>query len=232
MTRIRSIVSVFAAAVPCSCVLAHGEGDIGLLLDGSRIMTSIADDESGAFEEIGERVFGGEIDFVSNVGDGPGFFTTDGPTLPGGFSPFAAGTTITYQTHGAIRAWNGAGFEATSNQLRQIMIPGVLEILSPIDESIVGGFEYTYSGGEFDEHPDFALTESGTAGIYLWKMSFSALDGSSVIATSDETWVVFNYGLSEAEHEEALEFAEANIPAPGVLAVLSAAGLCAARRRR
>lgn len=232
MARIRSSVCVLAAACSSSSVLAHGEGDIGLLLDGSRIVTAVADDESGSFDEIGERVFGGEIDFVSNVGDGPGFFTTDGPTLPGGYSPFAAGTTITYQTHGAIQAWNGSGFEATSNQLRQIAIPGVLEILSPVDDAIVNGFEYNYAGGEFDEHPDYALTEAGTAGIYLWKVSFSALDGSNLLATSAETWVVFNYGLSEAEHEEALEFAEANIPAPGALAVLSATGLLAARRRR
>jgi uncharacterized protein (TIGR03382 family) len=223
------VLGVVAAAA--GIVWGHGEGDIGLLLDGDRIVTALADDESGEFTSIGERVFGGEIDFVSNVGDGPGFFTTDGPTLPGGFTPFAAGTTISYQTNGAIMAWDGASFVSTSNRLRQIQIPGVLEILSPTDGSVTPGFEYAYSGGDFDEHPDYAMEDGGTPGIFLWSVSFAASDGSGVFATSDFAWVVFNFGMTEEEHELALEWAEANIPSPGALAALGL-GLAAGSRRR
>ena len=220
-------------AVPASHALAHGEGDIGLLLDGDRIVTAVANDETGAFDDVGERVFAGEIDFASNLGDGPGFFTTDGPTLPGGFSAFAAGTTISYHTNGAIQAWDGAGFGATTNRLRQILISNVVEILSPIDGSTVDGFDYDYAGGDFDEHPDYAMSEPGSAGIFLWKIGFEARDASgSLIASSDEAWVVFNFGLSEAEHEAALEYAESIIPTPMTAAPLALAGLLAARRRR
>ena len=57
----------------------------------------------------------------------------------------------------------------------------------------MGGFEYAYNGGDFDEHPDYAMTEAGNAGIYLWKVQFSALDASgSLIASSAEAWIVFN----------------------------------------
>lgn len=226
-----TIVSFIASAG--SLAFAHGEGDVGLLLDGNTIVTAVADDLDGTFDDVGERVFGAELDFVSNLGAAPGFFTTDGPTLPGGFSPFAAGTTITYQTNGAVTAWNGAGFESTSNRLRQIQIPGVVEILSPVDDAVVDGFEYTYSGGDFDEHPDYAMTDETLDGVYLWKISFSALDGSGgLLASSDEAWVVFNFGVDDAIHDEALEWAEANIPAPGGLAALAVVGLAGAARRR
>ena len=230
-TNLTTIAALLAA--PASIAFAHGEGDIGLLLSGNQIVTAIADDETGSFNEIGERVFGADFDFVSNLGDAPGFFTTDGPTLPGGFDAFAPGTTITYQTNGAIQAWNGSGFEATSNQLRQIVIPGIAEILSPTDNSVVGGFEYAYNGGDFDEHPDYAMTEAGNAGIYLWKVQFSALDASgSLIASSAEAWIVFNFGLDEDAHEAALEFAEGAIPTPMTLAPIAGLGLAASRRRR
>ena len=226
-------IPALALALPSAHALAHGEGDIGLLLDGNRIVTAVADDETGAFNDIGERVFAGEIDFASNLGDGPGFFTTDGPTLPGGFSAFAAGTTISYQTNGAVRAWNGAGFESTTNRLRQILISNVVEIVSPLDDSVVDGFEYGYEGGEFDEHPDYAMSEPAAAGIYLWKIQFEARDsGGSLIGTSDEAWVVFNFGLSEEQHEAALEFAESAIPSPMTVAPIALAGLLGARRRR
>jgi len=232
MLKNRTIVASIAASA-ASFAFADGEGDVGLLLDGDRIVTAVANDLDGTFADVGERVFGAELDFVSNLGDAPGFFTTDGPTLPGGFSPFAAGTTITYQTNGAVTAWNGAGFESTSNRLRQIQIPGVVEILSPVDDAIVDGFEYTYSGGDFDEHPDYAMTDETLDGVYLWKISFSALNGSGgLLASSDEAWVVFNFGVDDAVHEEALEWAEANIPAPGATALLAAGGLVIARRRR
>lgn len=224
---------VLAVAGLTTHVLAHGEGDIGLLLQGNRIVTAVADDDAGTFTDIGERVFAGEIDFVSNVGDDPGFFTTDGPGLPGGFTAFSPGTTISYQTNGAIKEWDGSTFVSTSNRLRQIVIPGVVEILSPTDGSVVPGFEYAYNGGEFDEHPDYAMLDDSSPGIFLWKIAFNATDEfGNLIASSDEVWVVFDFGLGEFEHELALEWAEKNIPSPGVLLPLAFGGLVASRRRR
>lgn len=230
LTRMAVVLAVAGLASP---VLAHGEGDIGLLLQGNRIVTAVADDEAGTFADIGERVFAGEIDFVSNVGDDPGFFTTDGAGIPGGFSAFSPGKTISYQTNGAIMEWDGSTFVSTSNQLRQIVIPGVIEILSPTDGSVVPGFEYSYNGGEFDEHPDYAMLDDSARGIFLWKIAFNATDEfGDLIASSDEVWVVFDFGLGEFEHELALEWAEKNIPSPGVLVPLAIGGLAAARRRR
>lgn len=229
MNRI-AILTVAAATAP---VLAHGEGDVGLLVQNGKIVTAVANDETGVFEDIGERVFGAELDFVSNLGDEPGFFTTDGATLPVGFQTFAVGSTVSYRTHGSLQAWNGSEFVSTSNQLRQILIPNVVEILTSTDGSDVDGFEYDYNGGEFDEHPDYALADGSQTGIFLWNISFGAVgpDGS-VLSRSDTISIVFNFGESEEEHEAALEFAESIIPAPGVVAPLAFAGVLATRRRR
>ena len=49
---------------------------------------------------------------------------------------------------------------------------------------------------------------------------------------SESVFVVFNFGLSEAEHEAAIAYAESIVPAPGVLAPLAFAGALATRRRR
>lgn len=210
-----------------------GEGDIGLLVQDNRIVTSVANDETGAFEDIGERVFGADIDFVSNLADSPGFFTTDGPTVPGGFSTFSVGSTVSYRTNGALLAWDGAGFVATDNRLRQIVVPNVLEILSPTDGSVVDGFEYTYGGGEFDEHPDYAMTDGAQSGIYLWNITFTASDANgNAYGDSSNIFVVFNFGLSEEEHEAAIAFVETIIPAPGAAVPLAMAGLIGMRRRR
>jgi hypothetical protein len=220
------------AALP-AVALAHGEGDVGLLVQNGRIVTAVANDETGEFADIGERVFGAEIDFVTNLGDEPGFFTTDGPTLPAGYSTFTPGSTITYRTNGALQEWNGSEFVSTANRLRQIVVPGVLEILTPTDGSTVDGFEYAYAGGEFDEHPDYALQDGSEAGIFLWNITFGAVDSAgNALGDSESLFIVFNFGLSEAEHEAALEYAESIVPAPGVLAPLAFAGVLATRRRR
>jgi len=51
-------------------------------------------------------------------------------------------------------------------------------------------------------------------------------------ATSESFYVLFNLGESEIDHDEAIEWVEANlVPAPGALALL-AAGVLAGRRRR
>ena len=94
----KTTTTLIALAALPAAALAHGEGDVGLLIENGRIVTAVANDETGEFADIGERVFGAEIDFLSNLGDEPGFFTTDGPTLPGGFSTFDVGSTVTYRT--------------------------------------------------------------------------------------------------------------------------------------
>ena len=78
-----------------------------------------------------------------------------------------------------------------------------------------------------DLHPEFTLVDP-LDGIYL--ASFTA--STSGFATSETFYVLFNLNESEIDHDEAIEWVEANIvPAPGALALLGA-GLLVLRRRR
>ena len=65
-------------------------------------------------------------------------------------------------------------------------------------------------------------------GIYLASFTFSAAGYQS----SEVLYTVLNLGESEAAHEAAVEWAEANlVPVPGALALLAVAGLAGRRRR-
>lgn len=229
----RTKMLTFAAllgAIP-GAAMAH-EGDIGLLWDGFNIITAIADDATGSFEELGAFVFGAElIDPGGGLigGDAPGFFTTDGPTnLVGSFDP---GTVLSYQTMAALRAWNGADFsQAASPRLAQDYAGQT--ILTPETDSVVDGFEFLYAGGDFDEHPDYSLVDAAV-GVYLWEIRFTATAPTgAALDTTGSLYVVFNYGVDEEIHDEAIEWVKANLPAPGTgPAVLGALALASRRRR-
>lgn len=234
MRTSHAIAFILPFAGLATAALAHGEGDIGLLWDGSSIVTSIADDEDGLFEDLGERVFAGELEelFAGGpiAGDGPGFFTTDGPTNTVG--AFGTGWTIGYNTRAALREWTGSGFGATSAVLGQDQ--GGTVINTPTTDQTVPGFEYIYSGGDFDEHPDYLLTGAAGPGAFLWELEFYVEDASGTrLDTTESLYVVFNYGLDEADHEAAIEYVEEFIvPAPSSALALGSLGLISVRRRR
>lgn len=210
----------------------HDEGDIGLLWNGLNIVTAVADDADGSFTDFGEFVFAAELEDLGGGffgGDEPGFFTTDGPTNTVG--AFDVGTEISYQTMAALRVWNGTDFSGIANpQLAQDAQGDT--ILTPLSDMTVAGFGWTYNGGDFDEHPDYGLVNP-EAGIFLWEIRFTATAATGAeLDTTDSIFVVFNNGLSELEHEEAIEWVEKNLPAPSGLALLGMGGVLAARRRR
>lgn len=210
----------------------HGEGDIGLLWNGSSIITAVANDEDGSFAHLGEFVFAADLTDVGGGligGDAPGFFTTDGPTNPVG--AFDVGTVLSYQTMGALRAWNGSDFSAIAGPRLAQDAQGQT-ILTPLTDTVVDGFGWTYTGGAFDNHPDYALIDP-EVGIFLWEIRFTATAASGAeLDTTESVFVVFNNGLSELEHEAAIEWVETNLPAPGALALLGMGGALAARQRR
>ncbi len=231
--RLRTVViGVGALGAATGQALAHGEGDIGLLWDGFNIFTAAADDEDGSFEDIGEFVFGADLMDIGggNIGgDGPGFFTTDGPTNPIG--TFDVGTTISYQTMSALRAWNGTDFSTVaSSRLAQDYAGDT--ILTPETDIVVDGFEFTYGGGDFDEHPDYLLVDP-TAGVFLWHIRFSATAPTGApLGTTGDLYVVFNNGEDEIVHEEAIEWVENNLPTPGTLVPMLAGMAMVGRRKR
>jgi hypothetical protein len=228
----KTVIGLVGLGALAGVAHGHGEGDIGLLWDGFNIITAVADDESGAFTEIGEFVFAAELEDLGGgfVGsDGPGFFTTDGPTNTIG--AFDAGTVLSYDTLSALRVWNGSDFsQVATPQLAQDY--GGNTILTPMADALTPGFDFTYGGGDFDEHPDYSLVNPA-AGIYLWEIRFSATAPTGEpLDTTGSLYVVFNYDVDDSIHDEAIEWVEKNLPAPSGLALLGLGGAFATRRRR
>lgn len=222
------------AAIGAAFTMTHAhEGDIGLLLIDGQIVTAVADDVTGGFDDIGERVFGAEmLDTGASIfGDEPGFFTTDGPTNT--FGAFSAGTTIGYNTIAALRVWDGSDFDQIATpRLGQDAFGNVIE--TPDTDQVVAGHSFLYSGGEFDEHPDYLLLGDTAPGIYLWQIEFFANDGSGGLIDESETiFVVFNFDVDDDEHDRSIEWVVVNlVPTPGSLGVLAFGALAASRRRR
>ena len=174
------------------------------------------DHATGDLVNASQRVFEAEL------GLDPAFpFSGDEP----GIGSDLVGSTVTINLLAGLGSWNGAGFDAAN--------AGLLASYAGQDAfSTTGGsFSFLVSQG-LDLHPEFTVFGTGGSdpanGIYL--AAFTA--SSAGYLTSETSWIVFNLGMSEAEHEAAVDWANANlVPAPGVLAALALAGLTSARSR-
>lgn len=241
------VVRGVAAAVALSGLAGWASahiGDIGLALVNGRLATGEVE-EAGTppleFVSLGERVFG--ADFTLSGGevfsDEPGFY---GSSLSaGGENTIPASSSLSFRILGNLRVWEPATSTFSTvtpgERLRIEFFGGAASRLSPLDGSTVGGFSIPLGPtGGFDEHWDFFLdaapgqTAPG-AGIYLLSVDLE-LDNVAG-SRSEPIWLVFNNGLSEEQHEAAIEYVEEFVvPSPSALGLLGLAGVVAARRRR
>ena len=173
------------------------------------------DHATGDLVNASQRVFEAEL------GLDPAFpFSGDEP----GIGSDLVGTAVTMNLLQGLGAWNGSGFTASSF--------GLLASYAGQDAlSTTGGsFSFLVTAG-LDLHPEYTLfAESGDPANGIYLAAFTVAAGGNT--ASDTFWVVFNLGMAEAEHEAAVEWAQANlVPAPGVLAAAAIAGLTSARSR-
>lgn len=225
MTK-KSLTGIGALALAAGMAAAH-EGDYGLLVQGGQVVTGIGDHDTGTIGDIGERAFAAEIDING------AFWEAE---EPGVFIPEASlpdNTQVSFTIEAALRYWDGTGPVNLSVAPDAMTLEfGPESRTTPAVDGDVSGFSITYDAdaiGGFDEHFDFLMDSGAPAGIYVLQMRF----GLSGFADSESTWTVFNAGLDEAAHEEAIEWVEANlVPAPGALALLGFGSLGLARRRR
>lgn len=200
-----------------SVALAGGElGDVWVYASGGNLVTGAWDHDTGEVTSLDRRVFSAEF------GEDPAFpFSTDEP----GIGSDLVGTTLTMNMLQGLGTWNGSGFSGSAAILNVAF--GGQEASS----SAGGGFSFLVTQG-LDLHAEFTMAGLRGAdpanGIYLAAFKFAA----SGLATSQTMWVVYNLGMDEESHEEAIEWVEANlVPAPGVMTLLGLAGLAGRRRR-
>ena len=194
--------------------VAHADGALGDVwissLNGT-LITGGFDHTTGTVINPSQRVFAADFGIDSAFP-----FSTDEP----GFTSDLLGSTVTINLLQGLGRWNGAGFDAATSSL--FASYGGQDATSTAG----GSFGFLVTAG-LDLHPEFTLVDP-LDGVYL--ASFTA--SSAGYATSESFYVLFNLGESEIDHDEAIEWVEANlVPAPGALALL-AAGVLAGRRRR
>jgi uncharacterized protein (TIGR03382 family) len=210
--RTASILAVTGVASLGSVAHADGAlGDVWISSLNGTLITGGFDHTTGTVINPSQRVF------AADFGIDPAFpFSTDEP----GFTSDLLGSTVTINLLQGLGRWNGAGFDAATSSL--FASYGGQDATSTAG----GSFGFLVTAG-LDLHPEFTLVDP-LDGVYL--ASFTA--SSAGYATSESFYVLFNLGESEIDHDEAIEWVEANIvPAPGALALLGA-GLLVLRRRR
>lgn len=228
-TFVALLVPTTLVAMP---TLAH-DGDIGIRINAGRLETVLASGEppNQTFGTDVERIFAAELLFNATAGD----VRIDEP----GLASDAAGLLnqpIGLNIRSALRRWNGAGFEATPLTLSvggsDLGLPFTT---TPPTDTTVPGPSIVVPQVPLDFHMDWVLngaTASTGDGIYLVEIEITSPGGS--LLSSDPLWIVYNYNLTEADHDAAIEYVAANyVPAAGTSALaIPALALCSRRRRR
>ncbi len=222
------LAAIIACGAAASLALGHGEdADYGLaIMDGS-VAVGLGDHDTGTITEFGERVFAAEMAISGSnwFADEPGIFIAEGSLLDN--------TQVSFTLTSALLYWDGTGAVDFSQSANAMTLSfGPASVSTAFDNNPVAGFSINYDAdqvGGFDEHFDYTIDASAGAGIYVLANTFS-LTGA---ADSEVIFTVFNAGLEEDLHEEAIEYVEhVLVPAPGATGVLAIAGLGVMSRRR
>lgn len=222
------LAALIVCGAAASLTLAHGEdADYGLAIIDGVTSVGLGDHDAGAITEFGERVFAAEMGISGSnwYADEPGIFIAEGSLLDN--------TQVSFTLTSALMYWDGTGSVGFSQASHAMTLGfGPASVSTAFDNNPVAGFSINYDAdqvGGFDEHFDFTIDASADAGVYLLANTFS-LSGA---ADSHVIYTVFNAGLEEGLHEEAIEYVEhVLVPAPGAMGLLAMAGVGAMARRR
>jgi hypothetical protein len=211
--RSLAITSMLTIASAASADVVHA--DIWVTAFGGQLVTGGWDHETGVVINPDQRVFEGEL------GLDPSFpFSGDEP----GIGSDLVGASVRLNVLNTLSAWNGSSFDLSSSLL-------TIGYGGQSADTASGGFVSFAVTAGLDLHAEFTLSGPGATdpanGIYLATFFFA----SNGLADSQAFWVVLNLGMSEEEHEAAVEWVETNlVPAPSAIALLGVVGLL--RRRR
>ncbi|MEM9373283.1 MAG: hypothetical protein AAGA55_06530 [Planctomycetota bacterium] len=223
----RKTLAVLSVAGLAGVAFADG-GDYGLLIQDGKVVTGVGDHDEQVIENIGERVFAADMSLV-----GPNWFADEpGIFIEAGSLPDDSG--IGFVIESPVMRWDGTGpVDFSTMSAAPIVLEfGPNSVSSSMFSGDVAGFDINYDADNptgFDEHWDVLLDATEGTGIYLMQLRFSVTG----FEDSESTWTVFNAGLSEDIHDQAIEYVEnVIVPAPGALIAMGGALVLGARRRR
>jgi hypothetical protein len=221
--------------------LASAHFDVKPYVANGQIVTGGHDDAAGIDEPV-VRVFG--YDFGEDPADpffaqDPGFNAPSGSGLPGG-------SQLRFDLLSSLFYWNGTGSPALTNASSESMtfsfgantrnVTGSSGVQSGFslqtvnaDGSVHRHLNSFLNGSDGNALPASVDGVEAPAGIYVLAMELTSSD--STIASSEPFYVVFNNGLSESIHDEAIDYvASTLVPEPAMFAGMLS--LTCIRRRR
>lgn len=247
MKLINTISIALIVLIPCQAALAHS--DIQPRVAGGKIVTDALTD---GVTDPNVRVFG--YDFGENVDDpffvqDPGFNATSGSGL-------TAGASLSFALLGGLNFWNGSG----GVSFAPVATGETLDLNFGAQTRTVAGnsapqagfaLQTIGSGGTLHRHlnaflkgPDGNAVPAGPGswgagdgvqaanGIYLFSLQLLQ-DPAGGLLGSDPVYIVFNNGLPEEIHDQAMEWVETNlVPEPASAAIMAALAWLIPLRRR
>ncbi|MFO0262560.1 MAG: PEP-CTERM sorting domain-containing protein [Planctomycetota bacterium] len=213
-------------------VHAQHAGDLQFKYDGGQI--SILNGEEG-FED-GKKVFEAEMGGPGDLNDGytdePGFMSEVDVGLGIGANDSISLNVLQSRFGYFLNYWNpNTGMVESS--IANLDLDGFGSSFLSISELVGGSVVIgpADSAGDFHKHIDFFLTPNSAVGAYaiLVNLQTNAIN----IDNSDPFYIVFGYGIDEAQHGAAVEHF-AGVPEPGsigLLACAAVAGLARFRRK-
>lgn len=211
--------NALSAALTCWSISAGAAagglhaGDIGFFVEDSTLHTGLVVDQS----IVPARVFGAELALESGevFADEPGFLCP-----PGELPPFSI---VALDLIGPLREWNGAAFNAGSSAWIEIEFNGSVAQSSQTPGAVVPGPRFAVDAfGELHSHADHYLVNAPASGIFLLELRAS---NSGVSNPTAPFFLVYHFGRPDSEHDEAMEWVEANLLVPPCPADLSGDGL-------
>ena len=243
------------SASMCGLAMAQDHSDISPRVSGGKIVADAHDDGSGMTFPL-VRVFG--YDFGEDADDpffigDPGFNAAAGSGLP-------AGSRIGFQVLNDLKYWDGAGsvgFGAVpSGETLKLQFgsqsrtagTGTGTLSNLLFGPTVG------ASGTFHEHlasllmgsdgniepasttpgwPGIGYAGDGiqaAAGIYMLELKITSND--LAIQPSDPIWILYNHGLDEEVHDQAIDWVNTNlVPEPTAIGSIALGSLLLIRRR-
>lgn len=194
-----SIAAAVAAVASVSTFAQHA--DITISIENGRLVTS-ADLGAGP---VAQRVFSADFGAlgVPDFTDEPGFLAAAGT--------FAPGSRTGFNMTAGLRRFNGSACEPVANERIEAAF---LTLSAVIGANPAPGIDLAVqSDGGWHRHFNFTLFADGgklpASGIYVAELELYSTDG--VTAPSAPFWIVFNDERTEAEHDAAIAWVEANL---------------------